>query len=400
MLQGIRVLDLTQYLSGPSAARLLAAMGADVIKVELGPGGDPSRALPLVKDGRSAYYVQQNRGKRSVCVDFGRPEGHEVVRELAQRCDVVVENFGVGVLERRGLDYKALSEGHPGLIMASISAFGRTGPLADLPGYDLMGQAVSGMMHVTGEPEGAPLFTGSPIADCSSGVLLFAAVGHALFHRERTGRGQYIDVSMVDSLFHMHSIAVQAHSVSGGEYRQVRTGRQFDRVVPSGAYRSPQGWVVIQALDRQWPRLCDAMDRPDLVDDPAWASADARAEHPDDMTALLESWMATFPDDAAVLARLAEHRIPAAPVLDPADAAAHPYFRERQMVREVPDEVLGQVSVPGFPIKFSERDEPDVEPPAPFLGQHNAEVLREVLGWDQDRVDALHSAGVLFADRV
>ncbi|MDP7067384.1 MAG: CoA transferase, partial [Acidimicrobiales bacterium] len=181
LLENVRVLDFTQYLSGPSATRMLAELGADVIKVEYGPKGDPSRSLPFASDEGSSYYTQQNRGKRSLCIDLSKDEGCALARALASRCDLVVENFGPGVLERRNLDWENLSLENPKLIMASISAFGKTGPLSHLQGFDLMGQALSGMMHLTGEPDGAPQFTGSPISDCAAGLTLFGAIGHALF---------------------------------------------------------------------------------------------------------------------------------------------------------------------------------------------------------------------------
>lgn len=395
LLDGVRVLDFTQYLAGPSATRLLASLGADVIKVEFAPDGDPSRLLPVIRDGRSAYYVQQNRGKRSVGIDLNRPEGVELVSRMAGHCDVVAENFGPGVLERRGLDHASLSAGHPGLITASISAFGKTGPLSHLPGYDLMGQALSGMMHLTGEPDGPPQFTGSPIADCSAGVLLFGAVGHALFHRERTGRGQQIEVSLVDSVFHMHSIALQGHTVTGGEFHQQRSGRQFRPTIPSGTYRGPEGWIVLQVLDLQWGRLCTAIDRPDLEHDERFATVGERVVNADELVGIIEDWMATFPSDRAVLDRLEAHRCPAAPVLDPVDAVDHPHFRERAMVRTVEDAVLGRFVVPGFPVKFGERPEPDSEPPAPLLGEHNGEVLAELLDLDDAEIAALHDSAVL-----
>ena len=185
MLDGITVLDLTQYFAGPSATRLLAELGADVIKVELAPGGDPSRILPVGREGRSGYYVQQNRGKRAICVDFANPEAWALLRRLAGKVDVVVENFGPGVLEKRGLDYASLSEAHPRLIMASISAFGRQGPWSHKVGYDQVAQAVSGLMALTGEPDGPPLFAGIPVADGSSGIHAFAGLGWAMYHRER-----------------------------------------------------------------------------------------------------------------------------------------------------------------------------------------------------------------------
>jgi crotonobetainyl-CoA:carnitine CoA-transferase CaiB-like acyl-CoA transferase len=394
LLDGIRVLDFTQYLAGPSATRMLAALGADVVKIEFAPDGDPSRLLPVIRDGRSAYYVQQNRGKRSVAVDLGRPEGVELVRRLVAHCDVVTENFGPGVLERRGLDHATLSGAHPALITASISAFGKTGPLAHLPGYDLMGQALSGMMYLTGEPDGPPQFTGSPIADCSAGQLLFGAIGHALFHRERTGRGQRIEVSLVDSVFHMHSIAVQGHTVTGGEFHQERAGRQFRATIPSGTYRGPQGWIVLQVLDRQWERFCAAIGRADLEHDDRFSTVGARVANADDLIEIIEAWMATFETDAAVLDHLHAHRCPAAPVLDPVEAVDHPHFRERAMVRTVDDAVLGPFVVPGLPVKFGERTEPDDEPAAPLLGEHNAEVYGN-LGLSTADIEKLHGAGVI-----
>ena len=394
LLDGVRVLDLTQFLSGPSATRMLAALGADVIKVEPGPGGDGGRALPVVRDGRSAYHVQQNRGKRSLGVAFDRPEAHELLAELAGRCDVVIENFGAGVLERRGLDHATLLGRHPALVFVSISAFGRSGAWAAHPGYDLIGQAMSGMMHITGEPDGPPQFTGSPISDCAAGMFAFAAIGHALYHRERTGRGQYIDVSMVDSLFHMHSIAVQGPSVDPA-MRQTRTGRAYDVVVPSGSFRAGDGWIVLQCLDPQWHRFCAALGRPDLEHDPRFVDAAARVVNRDELLPLIDAWVASFATTDAVLAVLADHRIPAAPVIDPAEAAAHPYFVDKGMVRQVPDPILGEVTVPGFPIGFSDRTDPEVEPVAPFLGEHNAAILGELLGYGPAQVADLQARGVL-----
>ena len=302
LLENVRVLDFTQYLSGPSATRMLAELGADVIKVEYGPRGDPSRTLPFESgSGSSSYYTQQNRGKRSLCLDLSSEDGCRVARELAANCDLVVENFGPGVLERRSLDWETLRAINPGLIMASISAFGKSGPLSHLQGFDLMGQALSGMMHLTGEADGAPQFTGSPISDCAAGLTLFGAIGHALFHRERTGDGQYIEVTLVDPLFAMHSIAVQGHSATNGEWKQKRSGRQFSIVVPSGTYKGPDGWIVLQVLEPQWSRLCAAMGQESLAVDARFATADARVENAENLLALVEEWMQSFGSDQELL---------------------------------------------------------------------------------------------------
>jgi len=374
---------------------MLAELGADVIKVEYGPKGDPSRSLPFASDEGSSYYTQQNRGKRSLCIDLSKDEGCALARALASRCDLVVENFGPGVLERRNLDWEDLSLENPKLIMASISAFGKTGPLSHLQGFDLMGQALSGMMHLTGEPDGAPQFTGSPISDCAAGLTLFGAIGHALFHRERTGEGQYIEVTLVDPLFSMHSIAVQGHSATRGEWAQERSGRQFSIVVPSGTYQGPDGWVVLQVLEPQWERLCEAMGQKALATDIRFGSPEARVENAQELLHLVEVWMQEFDSNAELLSYLEGWRIPAAPVLSPQEAMVHPHFTERGMVRTVQDPHFGEITVTGLPARFSANEPPDREPPAPTLGEHTREVLEELLDLSQDQIERLREEGVV-----
>ncbi|MFT7601794.1 MAG: crotonobetainyl-CoA:carnitine CoA-transferase CaiB-like acyl-CoA transferase [Acidimicrobiales bacterium] len=395
MLEGIRILDLTQYLSGPSATLLLAGLGADVIKVEPGPVGDLSRLLPIVKDGHSSYYVQQNRGKRSVCVDLGKPEAHTLIRDMAMECDVVIENFSQGVLEKRGLGPDSLRALKPELIYVSISAYGRTGSKSHLPGYDLIGQAVAGSVALTGEPDGAPLGSGAPIADMSAGMMAFGAIGHALFSRSRTGEGQFVDVSMVEAVFQMHPFAIQGPSVTEGKARLKRTGRHFGSVPPAGTYQGPDGWLVLQVLDAQWARLCEAASAIALGDDERFTTAKGRADHRYELVDILESWMQTFPTTAAVLAHLEAHRVPSAPVIDPADAHLDPWFHERGAITEVEDPYLGTVRVPGFPLHTTAVPDRVVEPLAPTLGQHNSEVLTELLGYDDDRIAEFTDAGVL-----
>jgi CoA:oxalate CoA-transferase len=398
ILENVRILDLTQYLSGPSATRMLSELGAEVIKVELGPNGDPSRLLPFVEGNTRSYYTQQNRGKNSICVDFSKKEGHDLVRSMALESDIVVENFGPGVLERKGLAWDDLHALDDSLIMASISAFGKEGPLSHLQGFDLMGQALSGMMHLTGEADGPPQFTGSPIADCAAGLVLFGAIGHALFHKERTGRGQYIEVNLVDPVFHMHSIAVQGHSATKGAWAQARSGRQFGIVVPSGTYKGPDGWIVIQVLERQWPRFCEAMEKIELATDPKFCTGNARIENAEELINIVEIWMQSFASNEAALQWLENHRIPAAPVLSPVEAMNHPHFIEGGMVRNVDDPTFGQLAVTGLPVKFSESSQPDREPLPEFLGQSNRSVLGRILGLSTADIEELEKTGVVMSD--
>ena len=398
MLADVKVLDFTQYLAGPTITRFMAEMGAQIIKVEQAPMGDPARLLPAIKNGRSGYFVQQNRGKQSICLDFAQPEAIELLKSLAAKVDVVVENYGPGVMEKRGLDYVSLRKINPRIIMASISAFGKTGPLKHKVGYDLIAQAFSGLMHMTGAPDGSPMFVGMGIADQGSGVHAFSAIGYALYYREKTGIGQHIDISMVDALFHMHELNVQAYGLTGGAFVPGRGGSHHPLVSPCGAFKGPQGYIVVLVLDRQWPLMAKAIGRPDLIDDPRFATGADRGKNQRELIPLIENWMKAQGTDEAVLKIFEEYRVPSAPVMSVVDALDHPYFKGRNMIRKVTDPLLGELTIPGFPLKFSEfPDLPTIE--APLLGEHGAGVLKEYLGLSEGEVDQLRAAGVIHAER-
>ncbi len=397
-LAGVRVLDLTQYLAGPSCTRLLVELGAEVIKVEMSPWGDPTRAgVPRI-NGRAGGFIQQNRGKRSLCVDLQRPEGVELVKSLVAHVDVLVENYSYGVMARRGMDYETLSAINPRLIYASVSGFGQTGPLRHKTCFDFIAQAYAGVMHMTGDPDGPPTFVGIGLGDTNAGLHAFAGVGYALYRRDRTGRGAHIDVSMVDSLFHMQETAVHAVSMTEGtedEFIPLRQGRHYQPLSPAGSFKAPQGWIVILCTQGQIDGLWAALGQPELAEHPHFRSNGARLEHRDELTALIEAWMATFATDEAVLAALEAKRVPCGPVLSPAEALHHPYFIERNMVREVQDERTGPFLVPGFPIKFSDRG-PDPDLRTAKLGEHNGEILRDLLGLDDAAIAALESDGLIY----
>jgi len=398
MLAGIKVLDFSQYLAGPTVTRLMAEMGADIIKVEQAPMGDPSRMLPAIKNGRSGYFVQQNRGKKSLCLDFSKPESIELLKSLVPKVDVVLENFGPGVMEKRGLDYPSLKKLNPRIILASISAFGKTGPLKHQVGYDLIAQGFAGIMHMTGAPDGPPMPVGLGMADVSSGVAAFSAIGYALFYRERTGIGQHIDISMIDALYHMHEANLQVNSLTNGEFVPHRFGAHHPLVCPVGVFKGPQGYIVLLVLDRQWPALTRAMGRPELENDPRFATGPDRGKNRFELIALIEQWMAARGTDEAVLKIFEEFRIPSAPVMSIVDTLAHPYFKARNMVRKVNDPLLGEVTIPGFPLKYSEFPEL-LELVAPMLGQHGADVLKENLGLSDAQIKGLTDAGVLISER-
>jgi crotonobetainyl-CoA:carnitine CoA-transferase CaiB-like acyl-CoA transferase len=392
-LEGVTVLDFTQYLAGPACTRLLTEMGADVIKVEMPPHGDPQRGGIPRRNKRSGGFVQQNRGKRSICVDLTRPEGIELVKELIPHVDVVVENYSAGVMDRRGLGYDDLAAINPRVIMASISGFGHTGPLTHKTAFDYIAQAYSGTMHLNGEPDGPPLPTGIALGDNNAGFHAFAGLGYALYRRDRTGRGCHIDVSMVEALFHMQETAVHAASMDP-DYEARREGRHYASLSPAGVFKGPQGWIVILCTQNQIDNLWQAMGRPELAEDPRFGPALARLEHRDALTAEIEEWMQSFATDADVLAVLEDNRVPCSPVLDPTQAVNEPFFVERGAVRTVHDPLLGDITVPGFPIKFSDAPpEPDLV--AHALGADNGDVLRDLLGYDEQRIEALIAEGII-----
>jgi crotonobetainyl-CoA:carnitine CoA-transferase CaiB-like acyl-CoA transferase len=399
ILDGYKALDFSQVLAGPTVTRLMAEMGAEVIKIELPPGGDRSRRLPYLRDGRSGYFVQQNRGKKSVCVDLNNPRGFAVVRELVAAVDVMVENFAPGVIARHGLGYEAVSAINPRLVMCSISLCGQKGPSAFKPGFDHIGASLAGVLDMTGEADGPPLLNTMGIGDISTGVHGFSAVLAALLRRERTGKGQWVDVSLVDTYFHYHDLSAQALSLSGGAIKPRRSGGHHYMVTPGGIFKSREGYIFVVALDHQWPDLCRAMDRPELADDARFKTIAARTQNAREVIRIIEDWLQAQKSDQAALERLDACRVPNAPVLSVEQAVNHPQLRERRTVRQIHDRVLGEFQVPGFPLRFSEFPG-ELELEAPFLGEHNAEVLETYLGYSRAQIEELERAGILFkADR-
>jgi crotonobetainyl-CoA:carnitine CoA-transferase CaiB-like acyl-CoA transferase len=394
ILDGYKVLDFTQVLAGPTVTRLMAEMGAEIIKVELAPGGDHSRHMPFQRDGRSGYFVQQNRGKKSLCVDLKRPEAAAIVRELVPKADVVVENFAPGVIKRLGFGYDEVRALNPKVVMASISLLGQTGALSYKPGYDHVSAAFAGVIDITGYPDRPPVFTTMGMGDVGTGVHTFSAVLAALLHRERTGRGQYIDVSLVDCYFHYHDLNVQLISLSGGAQKPRRNGPHHYMVCPAGTFKSRDGYVFIVALDQQWPSLARAIGKPELAADPRFKTNAARAERSAEVIAMIEQWLREQPSDEAAMEVFDRHRVPIAPVLSVERAMANPHLRERRTVRKIHDRFLGEFDVPGFPLRFSEFPG-ELTLAAPLLGEHNSDVLSGHLGYSAERVAALEAAGVL-----
>jgi len=397
VLSGYKVLDFTQVLAGPTVTRLMAEMGAEIIKVEIAPNGDISRALPFLKNGRSGYFIQQNRGKKSLCVDVRHPKGREIIQNLIKQVDVVVENFSPGTIGRLGFGYDVVKQLNPRAIMCSVSALGQTGPLAGIPGYDYIGQAYAGVTYMIGDPNGPPSFPMLGLGDVSTGVHAYAAIASALLYRERTGKGQYLDITLLDSYFHCHELNVQLYSGTQGAVQPKRSGSHHYAVSPAGLFKGKDGYLFILCLEHQWAVLCRAMGKPELIEDPRFATNVKRVEHQSEMVRIIEDWIrAQASDDEAVRILQAGH-VPVAPVLSIAEAVNHPHLRERRTVRRITDRVLGELDIPGMPLRFSEFPE-ELPLQAPLLGEHNEEILRSYLAYTPEQVQQLENEGVLKRD--
>lgn len=395
LLGGYKVLDFTHFIAGPTATRLMAGMGAEVVKVELAPKGDQARDIQFIRDRRSAYFIQQNRGKQSLCLDLKKPAALELIKQLIPKFDVMVENFAPGVIASMGLDYRAVSAINPRIIMCSISALGQTGPLAHDPGFDFIGQAYAGITSLIGEPEGPPYMPMVAIGDVSTGVHAMGAIACALLYREKTGEGQYIDISLLDSYFHCQTVGVELYSASGGKHEVKRSGLHHPFFAPAGTFKGRRWHIIILAwLDQHWARVCEAIGRPELVSDPRYADIASRSKHRAEIIKLIEDWLASMPDDQQSIDALRARRVPVAPILSVAEAMNHPHLIERGTVRTINDRILGEFQIPGFPLRFS-RFPDELEFDAPLLGEHNQAVLSRYLGYSGENVERLTEQGVL-----
>jgi crotonobetainyl-CoA:carnitine CoA-transferase CaiB-like acyl-CoA transferase len=394
LLEGVRVIELGQFIAGPMAGRMLADLGAEVIKIEFAPNGDLMRNYPPLKAGQSGVFILENRGKQSVCVDINRAEGTEIVKGLAAKADVVVENFSPGVLARRGLSYEDLSRSNPGLIMCSISGFGQTGPFANRPSNDRVALAMSGIMHLTGEPDGTPMPTGTSIADANAAVHAFGAICAALFSRGRTGRGRYIDLSLMESLYHCLDLPLSIHLLSEGKISPNRFGVHNPTTAPSGLFKANDGYVVISVFLHQWENFARAIGQPELISDPRFSSPQERVNNRSALTGIIEQWLQSFPSRDAALDILAAHRIISSPVLDVAAATNHPQMKARGALQEVLHPGIGPLPLPVAPFHFS-GSLVTIPGRTPALGEHNAPVLSRLLDFTPERIAALTDSGVL-----
>ena len=371
-------------------------MGADVIKVERSPEGDHVRVLGIVRDGMSSYYVQHNHSKRSLAVDLRQPRGRDLLLSMIPKIDVVVENFAPGVIAKMGFGYEALSKINPRIVMCSVSVAGQTGPLSYKPGYDYLGASYAGVIDQLGEPDRTPITPPLAIGDISTGVAAAMAVGFALLNRERTGEGQYLDASLLDTYFHMHELSVPVVSLRPGRWSPKRNGALHPTGAPTGVYRSKEGYVFLVVQQHEIGRLWRAMKRPDLGEDPRFKTNRDRVKHQEALREIIEQWLQSFPDRDSALRELDAQRVPCAPVLKLEESMVQPHLRERKTVRRIKHEALGEFDLPGMPVKFSRwPDRTDLK--ASRVGADNAAILSEVLGMTPAEIEELYREQVLLA---
>ena len=372
LLAGVRVLDLTRVLAGPYASMVLADLGAEVIKVELPGQGDESRSFGPFQNGESAYYSSVNRGKKSITVDMRDERGAALVQRLAGECDVLVENFRPGSMDRFGLGYAQLHQRYPRLVYASISGFGQTGPYAQRPAYDVLIQAMGGLASITGEHSGVPVRVGSSIADLSA--ALFGAIGilAALTRARESGVGQQIDISMLDCQVALLENALARYATSGDVPQPL--GSRHPTITPFQFFQARDGYIVIAAgNDRLWRKLCTGLGLSELADDPRFINNARRTEN----HAVLESLLA----EALVAKSVAEWTallgaagVPCGPLHDVGQVFADEQVAARDMIIELEHPVAGRQLVANSPLKFSQTPV-ELSAPAPLLGQHTDEVL-------------------------
>jgi crotonobetainyl-CoA:carnitine CoA-transferase CaiB-like acyl-CoA transferase len=394
-LQGLRVIDLTRVLAGPFATQSLGDLGAEVLKIEPPGGGDETRRFPPFIAGESHYFLGINRNKKSLVIDLSQAAGADILRRLVATADILVENYRPGVMDRLGLGYEALAALNPRLIYCAISGFGLTGPLSDKPSFDIVTQALTGALSINGERGHMPVKLGIPLGDMVGGVFGPMAILAALHERTGTGRGRLIDISLYDGLIGMLGYFTQLAFITGEDPPPM--GSSHPNIVPYGSFPASDGSIIIAVLSESfWGKLCDALERPDLKDEPRFATPTGRRDHRDEVDELIAEVTRTR-SVAEWQERLTRFDVPHAPVLGVAAALANPHALAREMVVTAEHATAGSLRLAGRPIKFpGSPQSPSTAPPT--LGQHTVEVLRDELGYSGPEIDQLRRDGVI--DRV
>jgi len=391
-LKGIRILDFTRVLAGPYLTQMLSDLGADVIKLEQPGKGADERAFSPIGKEQSGYYMMLNRGKKSITLNLKAPKAKQIILDLVKQSDIVTENFKPGVMQSLGLTYEEFKKVKPDIIMCSISTFGQEGPYSQRVGYDIVAQAMSGLMWMSGDVDRPPTRSGTSIGDVNASSHALAAILAALYYRERTGKGQYIDISMRDCLTAILETAIPRYTMSDGLDKPHRSGSHHATMAPYGVFNAGNSnYIVLGALNQAiWARLCNAMGQPEMIDDPQFNTPTARAENLTTVVGVIEKWLQTFTDVTEPLNILEKSQVPSAPVLNIEQLLEDPQLLMRDMIVEVNDPLFGKVKLPATPMRFSETTVINANP-APLLGEHTEEVLKTLLKMSEDEIAQLRA---------
>ena len=390
-LQGIRMLDLGRYQAGPRCGLMFARMGAEVIKIEALTGDESRGNGPLVR-GQSAYWVQYNSGKKSLAIDLRTEAGKEVLRDLVKLSDLLLQNFRPGTMDVMGFGYDILKKLNPKIIMINVSAYGQYGPYKDRVGFDPIGQAMGGLMSLTGFADGPPIKTYFSLIDRITSLHATIGALAALREREISGEGQAIDVCLADTGFTVNEIPISAYLGAGIVTERANRGSGVGSAL-GGMYQSADGWVILAAAnDAMWKRTCEALDKPEWLEDPRFATRDARRENGSILDQELVAFFAARKMKEAV-DHFSNFGVPCAPVNNTEQASQEPHLHEREVMMEVPDPIAGKIHVAGKMIKFSRT--PMVVGSAPVVGEHTREVLGDILGYSREKIQALQDEDVV-----
>jgi crotonobetainyl-CoA:carnitine CoA-transferase CaiB-like acyl-CoA transferase len=393
-LEGIRVLDLSRVLAGPYCSMILGDLGADVIKVERPGIGDETRnwGPPFAAPGESAYFLCANRNKRSITVNLKAPQGVEIIKALARRSDVLLENFPPGTTDRLGISYQAIREVNPRIIYCSITGFGPDGPYCHRTGYDVVVAALGGLVAITGEPDGPPVKVGVAITDVCTGISAQGAICTALYARERTGKGQHINLSLLETQVSALVNMASSYLISGEI--PCRWGTAHESIVPYQGFEVRGKYILIAAGNNTlWAKLCEALGAPELIDDPRFSSNPLRVEHRKECTCILTSLLQAKTAEEWV-ELLNGEGVPCAPINTMDEVFKDPQVLHRNMLVEIDHPSAGKIKMAGIPAKYSET-KATIRRPPPRLGEHTDEILSDLLGYDPSTRESLRGKGIL-----
>ena len=392
-LQNVKILDLTRVLAGPYSTMLLQELGAEIIKVEMPKTGDDARYFGPFKENKSAYFMSINRGKKSISLNLKTQKAKEIIYELVKKVDVVTENFRPGTMEKLGLDYETLKTHNPKIIFASTSGFGQTGPDSRKPAYDMLVQAMSGMMSITGWTDKPPTRVGVSIGDIGAGLYTVIGITSALYHRAITGEGQRIDVAMLDCQLSLLENAIVRYSVDGKSPQP--NGNQHPTITPFQVFKTKDHYLAIaMGNENMWKKFCKTIGREDFLENPKFEGNLNRTANRDELLPEIIEIFKTKTNDEWVQI-LEEAKLPHSPVNSIGEIINHPQVKARNMIVETDDKLGGTLQIAGNPIKMSSITEEPTRKPVPDIGEHNSEIFKSMLGYSDEDIEKLKNDGVI-----